>query len=114
MWMAECLTQHDLCPFSDADDRLFLLHPKLPKRLIDVTDPRTPFLKETTAEMSVISTRYSTLSYCWGTGNRVLTVEATYSDFKQKLPLESLPKTFREAIAVTHALKIPYLGIDAL
>jgi hypothetical protein len=61
---------------------------------------------------------YACLSHCWGSvghGSAILrTTRTTLAAYKEAIPLESLPRTFHEAIQFTRALGIPYLWIDSL
>lgn len=58
--------------------------------------------------------RYATLSYCWGTLAYSTLQEDNLSLFLEFIPIETLPKTLRDAIDVTRKLNIGYIWIDAL
>ena len=104
-WLNECLETHEFCGMFSSETSS-----KWPKRVIDITDPKSPYLKETDSD----PIRYAALSYCWGESKRVVTNSSTYEVFKQKITVEELPKTFQDAIIVSHTLGIFYLWIDAL
>ena len=57
---------------------------------------------------------YLALSYCWGGKQGIVTLEDTYLGYTQKLPVESLSKSIRDAINITGDLGFRYLWIDAL
>jgi hypothetical protein len=57
---------------------------------------------------------YAALSHCWGTVLPVDTTKATIHTRMQRISLEELPKTFREAIETVRELNIQYLWIDTL
>jgi hypothetical protein len=57
---------------------------------------------------------YITLSHCWGTCEIVTLTTSNIAQFQNSIELESLSKTFQEAILVTRRLGIRYLWIDSL
>jgi hypothetical protein len=58
--------------------------------------------------------RYIALSHCWGKEQLITTTQATFWDRVSGIPLDSLPKTFQDAVQLTRRLKIRYLWIDSL
>jgi hypothetical protein len=58
--------------------------------------------------------RYVTLSHCWGSVQIVKLLRSNLEEFTRRIPLSRLPKTFREAIAVTHRLGVRYIWIVSL
>lgn len=58
--------------------------------------------------------RYVTLSYKWGNATRYTMTTANRSFLQHGIPLDQLPKTFSDAIELTHKLSYKYLWIDAL
>jgi hypothetical protein len=54
------------------------------------------------------------LSYCWGRSGNFRTTKASLLGHLEKLPLDMLPATLRDAITVTRELGIRYLWIDAV
>jgi hypothetical protein len=58
--------------------------------------------------------RYVTLSYRWGEVTRYTMTTANRSSLQHGIPLDLLPKTFSDAIQLTHKLGHKYLWIDAL
>jgi hypothetical protein len=58
--------------------------------------------------------RYVTLSYRWGEVTRYTMTTANRSSLQQGIPLDQPPKTFSDAIELTHKLGYKYLWIDAL
>ncbi|KAF2117899.1 heterokaryon incompatibility protein-domain-containing protein, partial [Lophiotrema nucula] len=57
---------------------------------------------------------YATLSHCWGKIPIVRLLESNIGAFRQRVPFDQLPKTFRDAISVAKAFGIRYLWIDSL
>ena len=67
-------------------------------------------LYESTGEKSV----YATLSHRWGDLQPLCLKLDNIADFRQRIPWNSLPKTFQQAIMFARRLDIPYLWIDSL
>ena len=60
------------------------------------------------------SLEYATLSHCWGGEVDMKLTRGTYLELEQGVTLETLPRTFREAMIVCKSLKINFIWIDAL
>jgi hypothetical protein len=104
-WMNECENNHPNCQEHSTD------LPELPTRIIDVgNDGQDPRLVDGAARRS----RYATLSHCWGNAPTIKTDTESLRLRQDGIPLETLPKTFREAIQVCRNLDIPYIWIDSL
>jgi hypothetical protein len=61
--------------------------------------------------------RYAALSYCWGSSLDMEKFKTTKANVHQKelqIPMNSMPKTLRDAIIVTRALGLQYIWIDCL
>lgn len=88
---------------------------KLPTRVIDVgragENPRLCVPDED----GVTTSRYLTLSYCWGAGNApARTTWANFAARRREIDYGILPKTIRDAIDLTRALGEAYLWVDAI
>jgi hypothetical protein len=110
-WITECLDKHKQCSSSYTAD--------LPTRVIDVGQSRTSTLRlveNTRNEIdSVGSTRYISLSHCWGKARPATTlVKSNHQQWLNGFPLESLPKLFIDAVRVTRKCGVRYLWIDSL
>lgn len=57
---------------------------------------------------------YITLSHCWVSYQPIKTTKESLSKFMAGIPLQSLAKTFLDAVLLTKALGIRYLWIDSL
>lgn len=57
---------------------------------------------------------WTALSYCWGGVKSFITTEANLEKRKQPIPWETIPKTFQDAMTLTHRLDIRYIWIDAV
>ncbi|KAH7166370.1 heterokaryon incompatibility protein-domain-containing protein [Dactylonectria macrodidyma] len=106
-WLDDCVTNHQCCqPPTGA----------LPSRVIDLN------LLDNLDKVCLVETdgsqkgRYIALSHCWGTnpsGHMKMTRD-TLPEYVGGVAVESLPKTFQDAIKVTRHLDIRYLWIDSL
>lgn len=83
----------------------------LPDRVVYVGNDQEPYLYINTHENTG---KYAALSHCWGGQVALQTKSETLEAFKQKIPIEKFPKTFRDAIVVCRRLGIDYLWIDSL
>jgi hypothetical protein len=101
-----CLEQHTSCRgFSD---------PVLPTRVLDL-DISDGYVR--VVETRGMHGKYVALSHCWGKPeDMTCKLEATtFSHYTTTgIPLESLPRTFRDAVDVTKRLGVRYLWIDSL
>lgn len=79
--------------------------------MIDVgTDDTDPFLFVSKGQTG----SWATLSYCWGHSPPLKTEIATLKERCEKIPFESMPALFRDAIVLTRRLGYSYLWIDAI
>ena len=79
--------------------------------MIDVGDEDTsPRL----LEEKVVRGSYACLSHCWGKASLLVTTKDTLVERRRGIPLNSLPKTFFDAIMLTRALGLKYIWIDSL
>jgi hypothetical protein len=103
-WFNQCLAEHPLCQTRIQN---------LPTRVLHVGDERQePHLYETRKEKA----QYAALSHCWGDlqGVRLTTTRKVLEDRKKSIPINTLPKSFFDAVLLTRALGIEYLWIDSL
>lgn len=85
----------------------------LPTRVIDLgpsAGEMLPKLYHSSGEKAP----YIALSHCWGSNQTFKTEKATLSKRCAGININELPKTFRDAIAVTKKLRMRYLWIDSL
>lgn len=54
------------------------------------------------------------LSYCWGTGQTLVTTLENSASHMIEIPFQRLPQTIQDAIKITRNLGIRYLWVDAL
>ena len=118
-----CNTRHTTCKADDMQQSLSGLDtPRFtPKRLLHVVrqnDCLKVLLCETGSggtSLKGTGFRYTALSHCWGSTPIVKTTTATASAFMAEgICWDALPKTFQEAVLLTHELGVPYIWIDSL
>lgn len=114
-WIEHCEKHHHSCglPSNWLPTRLLDSGP------LDSTDKVIVRLRETAfsaaaTEESVIEGPYMTLSYCWGTEAPLTLTKHTHSNLSLGIPLNDLPKAFRDAICICRGVGVRYLWIDAL
>lgn len=112
-WLKECIAEHETCKRDPRGSNSSLQPPVLPKRVVDVgstAEHPKPFLFESEGARG----QYLTLSHRWGTSKMSMTTKAVLKAYKEELPLDSLCKTFQDAITITRKLGFQYVWIDAL
>ncbi|KAJ1328929.1 HET domain-containing protein [Microdochium nivale] len=109
-WMRECLENHTRCQRRRTAQtgyrptRLLELSPHGTYRLVDGIDCPTVM-------------RYVALSYCWGNQpveGLLRLLQTTSQLLYEKRPINTLPKTFREAAQIAQWFGVDYLWIDRL
>lgn len=108
-WIQTCLDHHQP---TAADESSFF-----PWRVLDIGGRGYPIVKlksRTWAMSAVADAKYATLSYCWGQGNHLKLEWETLIPFLRGIYVAKLPKTMRDAIAVTRELGLRFLWIDSL
>ncbi|KAH6887707.1 heterokaryon incompatibility protein-domain-containing protein [Thelonectria olida] len=83
-----------------------------PLRLLDVRNGKIRLVISRNQPPSTL--QYATLSHCWGSKLPVYTSQATRATFKESIPEDTLPQTFRDAVQIARCLEIPHIWIDAL
>ncbi|KAL5326255.1 hypothetical protein ACEPPN_007393 [Leptodophora sp. 'Broadleaf-Isolate-01'] len=102
-WIDKCDKTHSCKPQNQA----------LPSRVL-VIDESSSSGKIQLLETRGFIGRYVALSHCWGLSHRIVTTKANLNDMKRGIVVEDLPRTFRDAVVITHLLGIIYLWIDSL
>jgi hypothetical protein len=103
-WLRDCIENHPACKLSAERNELR----KWPNRVIDIHDLQSPCLARITRQP------YVTLSYCWGESKQLQTKRSNLADHEKTIPVDKLPQTHRDAMAVAYALGFRYIWIDAL
>ncbi|TGO67594.1 hypothetical protein BOTNAR_0039g00310 [Botryotinia narcissicola] len=115
-WLSQCVSLDSLAPTGHQRHEVSeLIMPVLPTRVLDVSRIG-PDGKVYLVHSNGKRQKYTTLSHCWGDANHapITTLKATVSDRTSGIVLDSLPKTFRDAVVITYNLNINYLWIDSL
>ncbi|KAJ4186394.1 hypothetical protein NW755_007689 [Fusarium falciforme] len=104
--LKECLGNHSLC--ENAPDGF------LPSRLVEVLETSVRVVD--THDLDPVQTKYLALSHCWGPPETITAQlnNETYEEYTKEIPAAALPKTFKDAIAVTRKLGYRYIWIDSL
>lgn len=105
-WISECDATHPECR------RRALLGGPIPTRLLHVGRSGSKTIR--LCEELPPSTKYASLSHCWGDRMPIRLLTTNVDAFKTNIPLSQLSKTFQEAIEVAHNLGVEYLWIDSL
>ncbi|KAF1930869.1 HET-domain-containing protein [Didymella exigua CBS 183.55] len=111
-WLVDCLYDHQECGRRAVDTGPFL-----PTRLLDVGEAGQQEIRLVLCEDLLAEEQYEyvTLSYCWGRANRAAhTTVENLAERLHTIRLASLPETIRDAVAITRALDVRYLWVDAL
>jgi hypothetical protein len=110
-WLQFCDENHGCMSLHASTSR-----PSLPTRLIDVGIAGEASLR-LVESYDQQNAKYCALSHCWG---RLTDKEkfCTYQDNRQaflsSISLDEMPRTFRDAVDITRALKVRYLWIDSV
>ncbi|KAF5684755.1 hypothetical protein FDENT_6558 [Fusarium denticulatum] len=91
----------------------------IPDRLIDVRENQLRLvLTKDLLPRDAESHRYVALTYCWGpephASKQLKTTRGNISQHLRQIPESSLPQVIKDAVAVTRALSVPFLWVDAL
>jgi hypothetical protein len=82
-----------------------------PTRLLKITDLGHEVCLHT-PDMG--NTKYAALSHCWGTIPPTALTSHNLRRFETGIRTKELPRTFQDAIWLTHQLHIPFIWIDSL
>lgn len=113
-WLHQCHVEHEDCQHDRTTKRL-------PTRLVAVggeplhESPRIIVCSEHPTLTDCEQTPYIALSHCWGKGITPMKTERhSLSDRMASIPLETMPRTYHDAVLLTRSLGISYLWIDSL
>lgn len=85
----------------------------IPTRLLDVAEHDLKLVETSELDKSE-GHKWCALSYVWGADVLLKTTKATQFAHKECIPLDSLPKTLKDAVSVCRGMGFRYLWIDAL
>jgi hypothetical protein len=112
-WLETCINHHTLCEGIDETRQPGYY----PSRLLEVGTSERDLVRlvQTAVEPPTKGSRYATLSHCWGQHVSFLRLTAdNINSLTTEITLESLPRSFANAIVVCRRLRIRYLWIDSL
>lgn len=111
VWLKECEAGvahgHAMC----LPDELSQL--QIPTRLLKIVQERAGF-KVKLEQVYGETPRYATLSHCWGKYQPLRTTKENLDHHVKEIEWSSLPRTFQDAVMISHGLGINYLWIDSL
>ncbi|CAM1511923.1 Fc.00g094360.m01.CDS01 [Cosmosporella sp. VM-42] len=91
---------------------------QLPSRLLSISKPKSlgGSLEIKLVESSNLdaTVQYAALSHPWGLKQPLKLLKDLTEVFKVRIPFDSLPATFQDAVTLVSSLKIPYLWVDSL
>jgi hypothetical protein len=106
-WNATCESTHKKCHTTRQN-----MTPSLPTRVLEIQGYRQIRLY---TSQSNERGQYVCLSHCWGDTMPLQTTSTTIRHFEETgIPWETLPKTFQDAVDISHLLGIKYVWIDSL
>lgn len=109
-WVTRCNQRHNNC--KSISTSLWF-----PRRLIAVGENnKIPHLYEPDIMSWSFNERYTTLSHRWGADSSHILklVKENIDSLRQRIPMDLLPQTFRDAIDITRRLGVRYIWIDSL
>ena len=106
-WLKDCISHHAVC------SRMLRRNFSLPTRLIDLGPDRLCQPRICVGANLPVGTRYMTLSHCWGDLAFMRLTSSNMEAFQNRIPVNFLMKTFRDAMEITKRLDVRYLWIDS-
>jgi hypothetical protein len=104
-WMNQCQESHRAC-------RRLSQGRSNPERLLSLTEDRVTLRK---GQDLPYGSQYACLSNCWGPkGPSIRLTSEKYDMLLRDVPIEKLPKTFRDTVQLCLRIGLQYLWIDAL
>ena len=111
-WLYGCTTHHRVCRTAlsgeSIDNRA--QKPQLPTRIVHVPADGEPALIESNGKTA----DYLALSYCWGDGKNMELTKQSLADWQDKLPVDLMPRTIRDAFEAARRLEVEYIWIDRI
>jgi hypothetical protein len=108
-WLTDCVRSHTKCHHPRATQQFY------PTRVLNLgSNPNDTSCRLQNCGAEPPNGPYCTLSHCWGNGKFFRLTKATSHKLESGIPVESLSKTFQDAILAVKSLGSQYLWIDAL
>ncbi|KAH8755205.1 heterokaryon incompatibility protein-domain-containing protein [Hyaloscypha sp. PMI_1271] len=102
-WLRDCVENHSDCPrssISTLPTRVLYVDPDSNKLRLVITDGKRG--------------NYVALSHCWGSIMPLKLTASTLHLYASGISMETLPKTFQDAVIIAKTLCIDYIWIDSL
>jgi len=99
----DCCKKHPQCRLQQSVTQFY------PTRLVEVGELGDAYVRLRELRTYSAEGPYFCLSHCWGEKQPFKLTKETYSILQEGISLESLPKTFRDAILVTRNFQVRYL-----
>jgi len=115
-WLKDCLLLHAACFTTVSAEIIDDRHGSdLPRRILQVRPGPDPSFVKIVHSDGLVS-KYCALSHCWGPPEKrpFRTTAENMERVISGIPIDELPRTFREVIALVRAMEIDYLWIDSL
>ena len=107
-WLRRCMDSLERC--NGHAEQL-----ALPHRLVHVTpDSGRACARLQVVDQDAEGLKYITLSHRWGGAKSLMLTTSSFSRFKQGIPWDELPKTFKDALLISLQLGFSYIWIDSL
>jgi hypothetical protein len=116
-WIETCRAEHGISCGQNTLEEKSGSAPFMPKRTINVGSEylnQEPFLAIHDQNGGSGDTAWATLSHCWGGTSPLTTTKDTIKEHQRRIPLESMPRTFRDAVVIARKLGIQHVWIDSL
>ena len=113
--LSTCLKSHERCSLSTSTSQSNAPESstRLPTRVLYIGfDQGSKFVRLMVTEGG--TGRFVALSHCWGRSQHFTTASSTLQDRLSRIAIDTMPKTFRDAVYITRKLSIQYLWIDSL
>jgi hypothetical protein len=107
-WVKDCSQHHEICQSSIDVERV------LPSRLVDIGLSEESIVRVCNTATFPNSTRYMTLSHCWGKKQIATLSLNNFATFEAGITISTLPQTFQDAIRISRFLGTRYIWIDSL
>lgn len=109
-WLTTCISSHAGCTQPNMQLNA------LPLRMLDIDLDGCEPIERIRLRCDVWPSRYATLSHCWGPDLQTIPrlLQKNLADCVQEIMLDTLSRTFTDAVVCAYRLGIRYLWIDCL
>lgn len=107
LWLDDCIENHPNCEQSRTSHWY-------PSRLLDTEKYELGSVRLVETDAEPPHGPYITLSHSWGGIQLLSLTTSNINDFKRRIAVDAMPKTFAEAIFAARSFDVRYLWIDSL